>query len=68
MLVNDVPGEECRIAIIDERGRLDTYFAERETTSTNVGNIYKARVANVEPAIQAASAVVSGTAAMITAG
>ena len=54
MLVNDVPGEECRIAIVDEHGRLDTYFAERETTSTNVGNIYKARVANVEPAIQAA--------------
>jgi ribonuclease E len=54
MLVNDVPGEECRIAIVDEHGRLDTYFAERETTATNVGNIYKARVANVEPAIQAA--------------
>jgi ribonuclease E len=54
MLVNDVPGEECRIAIVDERGRLETYFAERETTATNVGNIYKARVANVEPAIQAA--------------
>ncbi len=54
MLVNDVPGEECRIAIVDESGRLDTYFAERETTATNVGNIYKARVANVEPAIQAA--------------
>jgi ribonuclease E len=54
MLVNDVPGEECRIAIVDEHGRLETYFAERETTATNVGNIYKARVANVEPAIQAA--------------
>ena len=54
MLVNDVPGEECRIAIVDEHGRVETYFAERETTATNVGNIYKARVANVEPAIQAA--------------
>ncbi|MBL9147069.1 MAG: translation initiation factor IF-2 N-terminal domain-containing protein [Phycisphaerae bacterium] len=53
MLVNDVPGEECRIAVL-ENGRLEALFIEREGTTTNVGNIYKGRVTNVEPAIQAA--------------
>jgi ribonuclease E len=53
MVVNDVPGEECRIAVLED-GRLEQIFAERETTATNVGNIYKGRVMNVEPAIQAA--------------
>lgn len=53
MVVNDSPGEECRIAIL-ENGRLEQVFAERETTATNVGNIYKGKVVNVEAAIQAA--------------
>ena len=53
ILVNDIPGEECRIAIA-ENGRLQGYFAERSATATSVGNIYKGRVINVEPAIQAA--------------
>ena len=53
MVVNDVPGEECRIAILSD-GHLDELYAERTTTATSVGNIYKGRVTNVEPAIQAA--------------
>jgi len=53
MLVNDVPGEECRIAIL-RNGRLEDLFTERAATATSVGNIYKARVNNVEAAIQAA--------------
>jgi ribonuclease E len=53
MIVNDVPGEECRIAVLED-GRLEQIFAERESTATNVGNIYKGRVMNVEAAIQAA--------------
>ena len=53
MVVNDTPGEECRIAIL-EKGRLDGLSSERLSTATNVGNIYKGRVTNVEPAIQAA--------------
>ena len=53
MIVNDTPGEECRIAILDQ-GRLDGLSAERVATATNVGNIYKGKVTNVEPAIQAA--------------
>jgi ribonuclease E len=53
MLVNDVPGEECRIAIL-RNGRLEDLYTERAATATSVGNIYKARVSNVESAIQAA--------------
>jgi ribonuclease E len=53
MVVNDNPGEECRIAIL-ENGHLEELYTERTATATNVGNIYKGRVSNVEPAIQAA--------------
>jgi hypothetical protein len=46
MIVNDAPGDECRIAFA--RGRkLESYFAERSGAATNVGNIYKGRVTNV---------------------
>ena len=53
MLVNEITNEECRIAMI-ENGRIDEYFVERASSETVVGNIYKARVTNIEPAIQAA--------------
>ena len=53
MVVNDSPGEECRIAIVENK-HLEELYAERTATATNVGNIYKGRVLNVESAIQAA--------------
>ena len=53
MLVNDVPGEETRIAIL-ENGHLEELFVERSSTATSVGNVYRGRVTNVEAAIQAA--------------
>ncbi|MCP4836356.1 MAG: Rne/Rng family ribonuclease [Phycisphaera sp.] len=53
MLVDEVPDESCRIAIL-ENGRIEELFVERAQSSTAVGNIYKARVVNVERAIQAA--------------
>ncbi len=53
MVVNDSPGEECRIAILEDH-HLEELYTERTATATNVGNIYKGRVTNVEPAIQAA--------------
>jgi len=53
MIVNDVPGEECRIAILQEN-HLGELYTERHATATDVGSIYKGRVVNVEPAIQAA--------------
>ncbi|MBI1338570.1 MAG: Rne/Rng family ribonuclease [Phycisphaera sp.] len=53
MLINYVPGEECRIAITED-GRLEEFYQERAGTESHVGNIYKGRVTNVEPSIQAA--------------
>jgi ribonuclease E len=53
MVVNDSPGEECRIAILEDN-HLEELYTERAESATNVGNIYKGRVVNVEPAIQAA--------------
>ena len=53
MLVDEVPGESCRIAIL-ENGRIEELFVERAQSSTAVGNIYKACVVNVERSIQAA--------------
>ena len=52
MLINYVPGEECRIAITDD-GKLAEFYQERASDESHVGNIYAGRVTNVEPAIQA---------------
>ena len=54
MVVNDSPGDECRIAILKDNNHLEELYSEPATATTNVGNIYKGRVNNVEPAIQAA--------------
>ncbi len=53
MLINVSEGEECRIAIL-HKGRLEELFFERASGKSHVGNIYKGRVTNVEPSIQAA--------------
>jgi len=53
MLINDTPGEECRIAIIQD-GRLEELYQERASSESHVGNIYKGKVAHIEPSIQAA--------------
>lgn len=53
MLINYVPGEECRVAIVED-GKLEEFHAESADAISRVGNIYLARVINVEAAIQAA--------------
>jgi ribonuclease E len=53
MLINYVPGEECRVAIVED-GKLEELYVERFTAASRVGNIYVGKVVNVEPAIQAA--------------
>lgn len=53
MLINYVPGEECRVAVVSE-GRLEELHHERANGSSLVGNIYVGKVMNVEPSIQAA--------------
>ncbi|MBL7139634.1 MAG: Rne/Rng family ribonuclease [Planctomycetes bacterium] len=53
MLINVVENEECRIAIV--RGsELEGLYMERASVQRHVGNIYKGRVNNIEPSIQAA--------------
>ncbi|HEV7301382.1 MAG TPA: Rne/Rng family ribonuclease [Tepidisphaeraceae bacterium] len=53
MLINVSEGEECRIALVED-GRLEELYMERNSATSHVGNIYKGRVTNVEPSIQAA--------------
>lgn len=53
MLVNVAEGEECRIAVV-EKGQLEELYIERTSLAGHVGSIYKAKVLNIEPGIQAA--------------
>lgn len=53
MLINTVEGQECRICIVSD-GALEELYVERTSTASRVGNIYKGKVTNVEPSIQAA--------------
>ncbi len=53
MLINVSEGEECRIALLED-GQLEELYMERTSSTSHVGNIYKGRVTNVEPSIQAA--------------
>ena len=45
--------DECRIAIVSD-GALSELHTERTANLSNVGSIYKGRITNVEPSIQAA--------------
>ena len=53
MLINVSQPEECRIAIVED-GLLEELYIERTNADNYVGNIYKGKVVNIEPSIQAA--------------
>lgn len=53
MLINVSQPEECRIAIVED-GVLEELYVERASRENWVGNIYKGKVVNLEPSIQAA--------------
>jgi len=53
MLINVAQPEECRIAILED-GVLEELYVERSGHENYVGNIYKGRIVNIEPSIQAA--------------
>src|SRR5262245_14830633 len=55
MLINVSQPEECRIAIVED-GTLEELYIERSSADNYVGNIYKGKVVNIEPSIQAAFA------------
>ncbi len=54
LIVNVIDPEEMRIAILDERGRLDNLYIERMLERQRAGEIYKARVDSVLPGMNAA--------------
>ena len=53
MLINVRQAEECRIAIVED-GVLEELYIERTSQDNYVGNIYKGKIVNLEPSIQAA--------------
>ena len=53
ILINASQPEECRIAIVED-GRLEELYVERASQDNFAGNIYKGKVVNLEPSIQAA--------------
>ena len=53
MLINVAQPEECRIAIVED-GLLEELYVERSSQNNFVGNIYKGKIVNLEPSIQAA--------------
>src|SRR5213596_2868568 len=53
MLIDVLQPEECRIAIVED-GILEELYVERSSQESYVGNIYKGRIVNIEPSIQAA--------------
>lgn len=53
MIVNYIPGDECRIAFVED-GKLEEYHAEPTATTSRVNNIYFGVVRNVNTAVQAA--------------
>src|ERR1700723_3572892 len=53
MLINVLQPEECRIAIVED-GILEELYVERTSHESYTGNIYKGKVVNLEPSIQAA--------------
>ena len=53
MLINVAQPEECRIAIVED-GLLEELYVERTSQGNYVGNIYKGKIVNLEPSIQAA--------------
>jgi ribonuclease E len=53
ILINDSEPGEVRVAVLDD-DRISDLFMEREGHRKYLGNIYRGRVVNLEPAIQAA--------------
>ena len=53
MLINVLQPEECRIAVLED-GQLDELYVERKSVEAYAGNIYRGKIVNLEPSIQAA--------------
>lgn len=60
MLMNVVDPEEIRVAITNESGELEELYLERTGACFQAGNIYKGKVQNIEPSLQAAFVDIGG--------
>ncbi|MHC4872501.1 MAG: Rne/Rng family ribonuclease, partial [Planctomycetota bacterium] len=60
MLMNVVDPEEIRVAITDAGGELEELYLERTGACFQAGNIYKGKVQNIEPSLQAAFIDIGG--------
>src|SRR6266705_1950834 len=52
-LIKVLQPEGCRIAVVED-SVLEELYVERTSHESYVGNIYKGRIVNIEPSIQAA--------------
>ena len=52
MLINAIDPEECRVAVM-ENNLLEEFYLESSSTEQLKGNIYRGRVSNIEPSLQA---------------
>ena len=52
MIINATQSEESRVAIVED-GRLEDLYVERASQENLVGNIYRGKIVNIEPSIQA---------------
>src|SRR5207302_6694780 len=52
-IINVLQHEECSIAIVED-AVLEELYVKRTSHESYVGNIYKGRIVNIEPSIQAA--------------
>ncbi|TWU18176.1 Rne/Rng family ribonuclease [Allorhodopirellula heiligendammensis] len=53
MLINVLQPEECRIAVVEDKV-LEELYVERKSVEAYAGNIYRGKIVNLEPSIQAA--------------
>ena len=53
MLINVLQPEESRIAVVEDRV-LEELYVERKSVEAYAGNIYRGKIVNLEPSIQAA--------------
>ena len=59
MLINAIDPEEYRVAVV-ENGILEEFYSESPSTEQLKGNIYKAKISNIEPSLQACFANFGG--------
>lgn len=53
LLINTVEPEECRIALLED-GRIESFHVQTVSREQTKGNIYKGKIAAVEPSLQTA--------------